>query len=214
MPSQQSMVISYLTLRKAIGVLGTTLPAILALGGLIFYGIGIQNSISSYYHTGMRDVFVGTICVIGFFLLSYRGHDRADNIAGTIACMGAVGAALFPAKPDHATAIDPKIFGTIHLIFAGLFFVMLIYFALKLFPQTHPDRQPTVQKVQRNKIYKVCAYTMIISLALIVVNALLPKEIHSLLKAYHPDFWLESIAVVSFGSSWLVKGGFFLSDKA
>ena len=214
MDNQQSMVISYLTLRKAIGVLGITLPAILVLGGMIFFGIGVQNSISSYYHTGMRDVFVGTICVIGFFLLSYRGHDNRDNRAGTFACVFAVGAALFPAKPDHATALDPKIFGTIHLIFAGLFFLMLIYFALQLFPKTHEDRQPTEEKAHRNKIFKACGYAMIISLALIVVNALLPKEIHKALKVYHPDFWLESIAVVSFGCSWLVKGGCFLSDKA
>ena len=74
--NQLSLVFSYLTLRKTIGLLGIVFPFLLCLGGLIVFKTGIQYSISSYYHTGMRDVFVGTLCIIGFFLLSYRGYDR------------------------------------------------------------------------------------------------------------------------------------------
>ena len=69
--NERSMVFSYLALRKSIGFLAIALPFVVSLGALIFFQTGLQKSISSYYHTDMRDVFVGTLCVIGFFLLSY-----------------------------------------------------------------------------------------------------------------------------------------------
>ena len=45
---------------------------------------------------------------------------------------------------------------------------------------------------------------MIGCLVLIIILHFLPKEIRQPLKAYHPEFWLETIAVVAFGSSWLI----------
>ena len=67
-----SLVLSYLGLRKAVGIIGTALPFVLAFGKILLEGPGIQNSISSYYHTGMRDVFVGSLCAIAGFLMSRR----------------------------------------------------------------------------------------------------------------------------------------------
>lgn len=211
--SQRSLVISYLTLRKIIGLLGMVFPFLLSLGAMIFFETGIQNSISSYYHTGMRDVFVGTLCVIGFFLLSYRGYDRVDDGAGTLACAFAVGAALFPTAPDNSAAAGTELIGYIHLVFAALFFLTLIYFSLFLFTKTDPSRQPTRQKLQRNTVYRVCGYAMSICMLLIVIYALLPDKVALILEGWNPDFWLETIAVIAFGISWLTKGEAILGDE-
>jgi len=60
---------SYLALRKAVGWIAILLPFTLMLGVfLIFKGEIIQESISHYYHTDMRNVFVGAICAIALFL--------------------------------------------------------------------------------------------------------------------------------------------------
>ena len=96
----ESLIISYMTLRKLVGLLGITLPFVLVVGGELIFGVGQQSSISSYYHTPMRNVLVGTLCVIGFFLLSYRGYERKDDVAGNLACLFAVGVAFFPTAPD------------------------------------------------------------------------------------------------------------------
>ena len=40
------LVFSYLTLRKTIGYLGTLFPFILAVGGSILFGDGLQRSVS------------------------------------------------------------------------------------------------------------------------------------------------------------------------
>jgi hypothetical protein len=33
-------------------------------------------------------------------------------------------------------------------------------------------------------------------------------------QAWHPNFWLESIAVIAFGIAWAVKGQALLADSA
>ena len=102
-----SLVLSYLGLRKAIGIIGISLPFVLAIGKIIFDDPGIQPSISDYYYTIMGDVFVGSLCAMGVFLLSYRGYDKQDNIAGNLACVFAIGVALFPTTP----ALNPVLSG-------------------------------------------------------------------------------------------------------
>lgn len=211
--NEKSLIISYLTLRKIIGLLGIALPFVLYLGALIIFQINIQSSISSYYYTGMRGVFVGTLFVIGFFLLSYKGHDTIDAIAGRFGCVFALGVALFPTTPDSAASSHARLIGYVHLAFATLFFLTLIFFSLYLFTKTHKDRLPTKRKLQRNKVYKGCGHTMCICILLIVVYSILPSERALLLKEYNPVFWLEAIAVVAFGISWLTKGEAILCDK-
>ncbi len=212
--SKRSSVISYLTLRKTIGILGTSFPFVLFFGAVVFFGTDIQHSISSYYHTGMRDVFVGTLCATGFFLLAYRGYERADNVAGDLGCLFAVCVALFPTISSSSASGDARIIGYIHLGFAALFFLTLIYFSLFLFTKTDPNRPPSKRKIQRNKIYKVCGYTMSLCILLVVVYELLPDEVTSSIRSYKPAFWFEAIAVVAFGISWLTKGEAILKDEA
>ncbi len=67
----QSLVLSYLGLRKAIGIIGTTLPFVLALGKIVLGNPGIQPSMSAYYDTKMGDVFVG----IALFPTTEAGKD-------------------------------------------------------------------------------------------------------------------------------------------
>src|SRR6266540_6600402 len=115
--SNDPLVLSYLGLRKAIGIIGTALPFVLAFGKILLEGPGIQSSISDYYHTGMRDIFVGSLCAIAVFLMSYRGYDRKDDIAGDLACVFALGVALFPIAPEMNAIPREKVVGALHLIF-------------------------------------------------------------------------------------------------
>ena len=210
-PSGQ-LVISYLTLRKIVGVLGTSLPLVLIVGAWVIFGTGGQSSISDYYHTGMGDVFVGTLCVIGFFLLSYRGYEPIDNIAGNLACVFCVGVALFPTTPEVITSGTDKVVGLVHLIFAALFFTTLIFFSLFLFTRTGPG-QPTRRKLQRNRVYRACGFVMGGCIVGILVFYLLPDRAATALEGFSPVFWLEGAAVIAFGVSWLVKGEAILSDR-
>jgi len=210
---KSSLVTSYLTLRKLIGFLGISLPFILLFGALIVFKTNIiEVSISDYYYTGMGDYFVGTLFVIGAFLFSYKGYEKKDDIAGDLACLFAIGTALFPTTPINPSTIN-KIVGTAHWIFALSFFLILAYFSLFLFTKTNPNKTPTYRKLKRNNVYLICGSTILISIALIAfVKVVLPSNLEQILGAYKPIFWLESILVITFGISWLTKGEAILGD--
>ena len=205
-----SLVLSYLLLRKAIGVLGIALPFLVAIGKAALENPGLLSSISSYYYSVMGDVFVGCLCATGVFMWSYRGYDKRDEIAAKIAALSAIGIALFPTLPHTgATAVQMAI-GIVHIVFAAVFFSTLIFFALVLFRKTNPAVPPTPEKIIRNRVYTVCGYTILACIILIVAVKLLPDN--PTLEALNPIFWLEALMIEAFGISWLVKGEAILKD--
>lgn len=210
LPSREEhLVRSYLSLRKAMGVIGIGLPFTLAIGGLLL-GIDLQESISAYYHTEMRDLFVGSLCAIAVFLWSYRGFERRDDIAGNLACIFALGVAFFPTAPGGPEAKEfPVILGRLHTLFTAAFFLTLAYFSLFLF-RLSDQETPTGEKFVRNFIYLICGYAMITCLILIGIANI--PAIAPLVRVYKPIFWLEAGAIVFFGVSWLVKGEAILQD--
>ncbi len=204
------LVLSYLGLRKAVGIIGIALPLVLVIGKYIVDGPGIESSISHYYHTAMRDVLVGSLCAIAVFLMSYRGYERQDDLAGDLACLCAVGVALFPTTPNQGATEHDKVIGALHLVFAVAFFLTLAFFSLVLFRKTDMTRAPTPRKGLRNRVYAVCGYTILGCIAFIAVVSFLSPA--SPVQRLDPVFWLEAIAIWAFGWSWFTKGEGILKD--
>ena len=70
----------------------------------------------------------------------------------------------------------------------------------------------TVQKKYRNRIYLVCGIIMILCIIAIAICFFLLDD--SVTEKYKLVFWFESIALVSFGISWITKSeSFYLKDK-
>jgi hypothetical protein len=215
---QNPQVISYLTLRKAVGILGTAFPVIIVIGSVIFGGCeGIQNSISVYYHTNMRNIFVGILCAIALFLFAYKGYDQRDAIAGNLACIFALGVAFFPTSvakpiiPCIPYSFENHIISSIHFISAGGFFLIIAYFSIFLF--TKKDQNPTKMKIKRNKLYRTCGSIILGCILLIAIYSTCQRfNFCQGLHKYHPIFWLESLALWAFGISWLTKGNTIMTD--
>jgi len=214
--SGDSLIMSYLSLRIIIGILGVVLPLILLIGANLFYDCQVQESISAYYHTGMRDFFVGIICAIAVFLFTYKGYERKDDIAGNFACVFALGVAFFPSSyfgikthciPKH---LDNGFFDILHLVSAGLLFTMLAYFSYFLF--TKSKGTPTSQKLKRNVLYKCCGILIVVCILAITLYVLFLRDKFPRLQPFAPIFWLESIALWAFGFSWLTKGEMIMKD--
>ena len=203
------LVLSYLSLRRAVGLIGIALPFVLARGRILIDDAGLRGSMSSYYYSSMGDVFVGSMCAIGVFLMAYRGYERRDDFAGNLACFFALGVALLPTTPEAGATARQQLVGAFHLFFAAGLLLTLAYFSLALFRLSNPH--PTPQKLQRNKVYTVCGYTILACVAACAAVKLLPGN--ALLLKFSPVFWLEAVAVVAFGVSWLTKGEAILADK-
>jgi len=195
---------SYLALRKAVGWIAILLPFVMMLGvWLIFGGRFTLYTISMYYYSGMRDVFVGALCAIGLFLFFYHGYDRWDDWLGNIAGFCVICIAWFPTSKMEP--LDWK--GTIHFIAAIVFFITLACFSLFLF--TRKDKVPTPRKLQRNRIHITCGVLMAVCLASIMIYFQFFQENYP-----HTSFvfWAETVALEAFGVSWLTKGGVVLAD--
>ena len=213
----RELVVSYLTLRQMIGWAGLLMPIVVRLGALIFEGIGSTDSISAYYYTGMRDVFVSTLVLSGALLSCYRTPALRDNVVAIIAGVAAVGIGLFPMDPTYAPEILRRFPDMLsrcyinrgllgfHFIFVSVFFALSFYLVYFRFSAFTPP-MPTPQKVMRNKIYKVSGVVMLVAFVAIGVLASLEKGASI--------FWPETVAVCAFAGAWLVKGQTFLKDRS
>jgi len=205
--------LDYIFLRKAIGTIALLLPVlIVAISWWLDNTWDIQESISHYYYTHSRNYFVGSLCALAVFFLSYDhrevGEYKADNYWSNAASAMAVGVAFFPTTRNGSATGPEQVIGTFHLIFAGSLFATLGILSLFFF--TKNDGSPTPEKLKRNTLYKVCGVIIFACIALIGL-----AEIVSPPSSWHSSFLLESIMVWAFAVSWLVKGGFLglLADK-
>jgi hypothetical protein len=206
-------VLSYLALRKAVGGVALGLPFALSIPLFVLRHHMLEPSISDYYYTGMRNLFVGSLSAIGMFMLCCRGYDRKDEIAGVFSAFCALGVAFFPKAPETGATTRQSHIGTAHYIFAALLFSTLAYFCLVLFKMSAANRTMTRKKVQRNRVYTVCGSVIITSVLLIAVLKVLLKIDH-LIGNVGTVFCFETTALLAFGTAWLTKGETFLKDES
>jgi hypothetical protein len=214
-------VLSYYTMRKAVGLIALTLPFALATGSILSGLLGpahalphplFQRSISDYYYTSMHDYLVGSLCAIAAFLACSRGYDLHDEITGYLAGLFTFGVAFIPSVDPygaHYTTLDVR-FGFIHAAFAALMFLALAYFCLFLFRKSAPEGPLTRRKRHRNQIYGVCGLIIVVCISLIVSLTLV-----AIARRRWPSpalFWCESLALAAFGVAWLTKGKGILRD--
>ena len=192
--------------RQLIGYIGLLLPLLLIVIAISRDGLERWKnleSISAYYYTGAVAGFVGMLVALALFLFTYRGYKNkynlADRIAAKTAAVASVVVAFFPTKaPEGVAALSwwTATTGILHHVAAVVLFIMFAIFALWLFRLTADGEQPVPDKRRRNTVYLVCGIVIVVCIGWAGLNA----------RADRPIFWPESIALVAFALSWLVKG--------
>ena len=216
--SADSLLIHYLTLRKSVGILGIFLPLVLIFGVRFITNCNtLQDSISDYYYTKMGHYMTGTLCAVSLFMFSYKGYGPKDLWAGRGASIFSLAVAFFPCS-NYNPLSECKVLqlkgddtiNLIHFISAACLFLIFSFFCLFLF--TKSSGHPTNRKKQRNIVYRVCGITILLSIIFILLYSVIPT-LHERFKEYKPIFWLETLALLAFGFSWLTKGEGLLPDK-
>jgi hypothetical protein len=216
--SSENDIATYRRIRSAIGILGISLPIVLLILPLFpFFKTSIQESISHYYYTNLRDLFTGVLCAVGLFLIRYKGHEnpifwKNDSLLTNIAGYMAFGIALFPTNADDCCqkiyTIIPKcqpLIGIIHYAFAATFFVVLAIVSINVFTIGQKvNLNIPVSLINENKIYRTCGYLMLIFIILVPILAAFNFSNTTLI--------CEALALFSFGTSWIIKGR-TLGDK-
>lgn len=202
-------VINHKTMRRIIGLIAFQLPIVVVL----LSGQQELSSISISYWTDARDIFVGSLIAVAFFLFAYNGTgDCRKDIEywfSKVACLAAIIVALFPTKAEkNCETCSPakwiqaisEFFGTtsevIHYTFAIILFISLIllisFFSL---------RAKNKGELTRSRIYFVISVSMLVGMPVVYV-------LGELSKWYEPVFWVEFVGLWLFAAGWFLAGAY------
>jgi len=213
------------TLRRLIGILGVMLPFLLWF--FLYVDTGYKKpmeSISHYYFTRACSIMVIVVSLLAIFLLIYKGYRPVDFWVSKIAGIFALGLVLFPTgnisiicqDPDSVYSVtilkDSPFRVAFHYISATLFLSSLAFMSLFLFTKSNkPPEKRTRNKWIRNRIYRICGVIMILAILVIAAGlfGIIPEEIYFKNRL---TFWMETVAVESFGVAWLLKGKVGIKD--
>jgi hypothetical protein len=213
--------LSYLLIRAIVGVIGILLPIILIVGeaSSIAGGVHVRGSLSAYYHTSMRDIFVAGLCVTGFFLATYLSGEikTRDFRLSLVAGLTVLGVVFFPtSRPDllpdaptcGALPMPPgcspiqQRFGegwvaAVHFACAATFILSLAALCF-VFAKREKERKNAARMAA---IIRSCGFVIIGAVLLAALGALVKLDIGPLT----PLYVAEVASVWAFGLAWLLK---------
>ena len=210
-PDTSRYVRSYLIMRIFIGALAVALPFLLVLiDGLGFDGDPFpRDSLSAYYYSGVRELFVGTLSATAVFLITYKVADRTlDNTLSVLAGFAVLLVMLFPTAPPADVGLTPlqELFGVssvkaVHFIAAGAFILSLavISFFFGVREGARAPREGRRSPAFWRGYHWACTGAIAAAVVWIVLTALAGGPSKALLIG-------EAVAVWAFGASWLMKG--------
>jgi hypothetical protein len=200
-------------MRTVVGAIGIALPVLLVgLDRVLFDAEPFpRTSLSSYWYSGVREIFVGGLCAIGVFLVTYKVAERSrENRLSTYSGLGAILVAFFPTSrtSDDDVPLSPlqDLLGEgtvewIHFgaatVFLGSLAVISFYFGRN--EGNRPPREGKRPPAFWRAFHFACAALIALALAFAALDGVVGIWEYALLLA-------EVVAVWAFGVSWLLKG--------
>lgn len=203
---------SYVCTRFAIGLLGFLLPPLLVLlEPALFDGLPApRGSLSAYYYSGVREIFVGGLWAIGVFLVVYKlldftGESLLSSLAGGAAMLVAVFPTERPGDGWPLTPFQEKLgegaVTAIHYGAAVAFIALLVPITLFFAREEGGRAQEEGGRAHRKwkGFHTVAAVFILSGAALAAFTGITGGPDKGVLLG-------EWIAIWAFGASWLVKG--------
>lgn len=182
----------------------------------------LKDSISHFYYSTVGELFTGALCAVALFLFTYKGYDKpsygkyhyvpGDNFMCNFAGAMALLVVIFPTSSEtditdnFRTFVSSENAGYVHYVAAALFFFTLSMISFVNFRRT--KKPEDFGKNISHPIFKSCAVIMLLCLfALVVVYILEKLSVDvSWAETYNLTFWLETVMLLAFGISWIIKG--------
>ena len=197
--------INHKVMRAIVGFIALALsPVVWLLSG----SDNVLTSISISYWTDSRDIFVGSLVAIGFFLSAYNGSGDGrdwEYYLSKVACIFAICVAIFPTEGFSDEDIPAKWVqaiaepigvapGSIHngaaILLFGCLIVLMWFFSVRAMKKSRPGRAYFYRGVS-------------ISIGAGIIGILV---IGKLFKLTDTIFWVESWGLTLFGIGWLAAG--------
>ncbi|MGC5019337.1 hypothetical protein [Micromonospora sp. DT47] len=213
---------SYLLIRTVVGFIGIFLPLVFIIGEAYFLrgGVHVRGSLSSYYHSSMRDLFVASLCVAGFLLATYMAGQRRtrDFWLSLVAGVAVLGVVFFPTSrpglvndaPRCGTTPMPAgcspvqqqlgetLTATIHFVCAAVFILSLAAIAFLFAYRERKWNDSTGMWL----VQKICGWVIIAAVLWVAVGEMIDATVWELT----PLYLGEVASVWAFGLSWLLTG--------
>ncbi|MGH1367012.1 MAG: hypothetical protein ACRBCL_00240 [Maritimibacter sp.] len=199
--------------RMALGVLGMALPLLLALSGRLVDG-HVQPSISDFFHTSARDLFVGGLTAIAVFMITHKGlgagaghqQSRLGSLFAILAGVSALGVALIPNEAEVITTLSQEILGlglapALHYGAATMFYLMMSLTCLLVYARTTTGWEA--------RFHRIMGWTVWCTGWAVMLLTFWKRSGAPGIQAFTIDnnliFWDESLGVWAFCASWLVQ---------
>jgi hypothetical protein len=216
MPSQELQQSDY-RIRKLIGILGLCLPLFLPI-----FGGELLSSMSHYYYKSLPSlIFIIIVSSFGLFLISYKGYQfdaQTERISDDLMTnIGGISALIVVFVPTYCLESGSQFIvelcanktypllghsdsflNTIHLVAAGVFIFTMGWMSKYKFTRG--------QNQTNNKIYRLCGNIVWVAIALLILLVIADLIKDGFIITPYDVFILETIAVIPFAISWLIKG--------
>lgn len=201
--------------RLLVGGMALVVPTLMIVADLITVpgSPTERGSLSAYYYSPLRDVFVGGACALGALLIAHRIAERSvENLLTTVGGVGAIVVALFPTSRPPGMPRLPLValqrqlgesaVTAVHT--GGASLMLTVLFALTLVYAARQGRLPPTGRwpPHRWRIYHLlCAGVMLAA----GVYTLLANGL-GVLSQDASLLYSECMAIGGFGLSWVALG--------
>ncbi|WP_328812011.1 DUF998 domain-containing protein [Rhodococcus sp. NBC_00297] len=197
-PLAEHIVGTYFALRAAMAIMAVGLPLLLVAWSLLDPDLPVLGSMSEYYYSPARDVFVGVLSGTGIALICYRGHGTLEN--GLLNAAGAflVVVALVPTDPPGQSDFGLRM--TVHAVAAVAFFVSFAVSVWRCADDTLDPSRDSERRIRRyRRAYRVVAVVVVVAPASALALVLVLRQ------GALAVLVVEAVAVMTFGVYWALK---------
>jgi len=199
-------------LRLGVGLVGILLPILLIAGNwLAGDKVIVPSSMSGSYYTSTRDLFVGSLCALGVFLIGYR-HTKVQDRCTWFAGLCAIAVAFAPTAPTPPKT-EAHWVNYLHHAAAGALIFMLGLFCIVVFTdfskragnlaQWATQTQDSLRHHRLSGLYLLCGAIVFASGGLALYTGLRPTAWST---GWPSLYCFEAIAVFAFGLAWVWAG--------